>query len=396
MPALSFDVYDADNHLYEPAEAFLRHLPKAYQREFYFAEVRGRTKLVINGQLSEYIPNPTFEVVAAPGVHEKWYRSENSEGLTMRDLSGTPIKPPMGWRTGEGRLESMDQQGLHAALVFPTLASAVEARFETKPDVIAALFRSFNTWLGEEWGFAREQRLFAVPMVSLADLDEAIDQLEIALKAGARCVAIRPGPVPGPTGGRSPGFKDFDPFWARCAEAKIFVCLHSSDSGYDQIYRWWTGGSRTEYLPFQRDAFSVMLDPLARPITDALSALICHGALDRFPDLRFICVENNSEWVGPLLERFDRVYGQMPKNFIRHPRETFVSQVFVAPAYEDDMDVLASHIPANRILFGSDYPHPEGLEEPLGYLQEFDNFSEHDVRRIFSENLKGLLEGQRD
>jgi predicted TIM-barrel fold metal-dependent hydrolase len=60
------------------------------------------------------------------------------------------------------------------------------------------------------------------------------------------------------------------------------------------------------------------------------------------------------------------------------------------------MDVLASHIPANRILFGSDFPHPEGLEEPLDYLKEFGNFSEGDIQRIFSGNLKGLLEGQRD
>ena len=396
MPALPFDVYDADNHLYEPAEAFLRHLPKAFQREFYFAEVKGRTKLVINGQLSEYIPNPTFEVVAAPGVHEKWYRSKNTEGLSMRDLSGTPIKPPQHWRTGEGRLASMDQQGLHAALVFPTLASVVEARFETKPEVISALFRSFSTWLEEEWGFAREGRLFAVPMMCLSDVSDAVEHLETVLKAGARCVGVRPAPVPGVSGGRSPGFKEFDPFWARCAEAKVFVSLHSSDCGYDQIYRWWTAGSRTEYLPFQRDAFSVMLDPLARPITDTLSALVCHGALERHPDLRVICVENNSEWVGPLLERFDRVYGQMPGSFGQHPRETFTRQVFVAPAYEDNMDALARHIPANRILFGSDYPHPEGLENPLDYLKEFSNFSQGDVRRIFSDNLKGLLEGQRD
>lgn len=396
MPGLPFDVYDADNHLYEPAEAFVRHLPKAYQREFYFAEVKGRTKLVINGQLSEYIPNPTFEVVAAPGVHETWYRAENTQGLSMRDLSGTPIRPPQEWRSGEGRLSVLGRQGIHAALVFPTLASAVEARFEAKPEVIAALFRAFNTWLGEEWGFAREQRLFAVPMVSLADLDEAVAQLETVIKAGARCVAIRPAPVPGPGGGRSPGFKDFDPFWARCAEARIFVCLHSSDSGYDQIYRWWTGGSRTEYLPFQRDAFSVMLDPLARPITDTLSALVCHGALARHPDLRVICVENNAEWVGPLLERFDRVYGQMPRAFARHPRETFTRQVFVAPAYEDDMDALARHLPVNRILFGSDYPHPEGLAEPLDYVNEFSNFSQADRRMIFSDNLRGLLEGRRD
>jgi predicted TIM-barrel fold metal-dependent hydrolase len=396
MTVLPFDVYDADNHLYEPPEAFLRHLPKEFQREFYFAEVRGRTKLVINGQLSEYIPNPTFEVVAAPGVHEKWYRSKNTEGLSMRELSGTPIRPPLEWRTGEGRVKSMDQQGIHAALVFPTLASAVEARFETKPEVISALFRSFNTWLGEEWGFARDGRLFAVPMIGLSDVDDAIDQLETVIKAGARCVGIRPAPVPGDRGGRSPGFKEFDPFWARCAEARIFACLHSSDSGYDQIYRWWTAGSRSEYLPFQRDAFSVMLDPLARPLTDTLSALVCHGAFERHPDLRVICVENNSEWVGPLLQRFDRVYGQMPKTFAQHPRDTFIKHVFVAPAYEDDMDELATFLPADRILFGSDYPHPEGLEEPLDYVNEFSNFSQADIQKIFQGNLKGLLEGARN
>lgn len=396
MPTLPFAVYDADNHLYEPPEAFLRHLPKPFQREFYFAEVKGRTKLVINGQLSEYIPNPTFEVVAAPGVHEKWYRAENPEGLTMRELSGKPVRPAPEWRTGDGRLQALTQQGIHAALVFPTLASVVEARFETKPEVISALFRSFNTWLNEEWGFAREDRLFAVPMISLSEINDAADQLETVLKAGARCVAIRPAPVPGLRGGRSPGSAEFDPFWARCAEAKIFVALHSSDSGYDQIYQWWTAGSRSEYLPFQRDAFSVMLEPLARPITDTLSSLVCHGAFERNPDLRIVCVENSADWVGSLLRRFDRAYGQMPNAFGQHPRESFIEHVFVAPAYEDDMDELAQSLPADRILFGSDYPHPEGLEQPLDYLHEFANFSEPDVRKIFHSNLKGLLEGARN
>ncbi len=396
MPTLPEHVYDADNHLYEPPEAFLRHLPKAFEREFYFAEVKGRTKLIINGQLSEYIPNPTFEVVAGPGVHEKWYRAENPEGLTMRELSGAPIRPPQEWRVGEGRLKSLDQLGIHAALIFPTLASVVEARFETKPEVISALFRSFNSWLEEDWGFAREDRLFAVPMISLSNIDDAVDQLETVLKAGARCVGIRPAPVPGIRGGRSPGSAEFDPFWARCAEAKIFVCLHSSDSGYDQIYRWWTGGSRTEYLPFQRDGFSVMLEPLARPITDTLSALLCHGAFDRNPDLRVVCVENSADWVGSLLRRLDRAYGQTPMSFKRHPRGNFIEHVFVAPAYEDDMDELVAELPAERILFGSDYPHPEGLEKPLDYLKEFENFSDADVQKIFHQNLKGLLEGARN
>src|ERR1700761_4415484 len=111
MVSLPYPVYDADNHLYEPEEAFLRHLPKAYESEFLFVDIKGRRKLVIAGQLSEYIPNPTFEVVAAPGTHEKWYRAENPEGLTMRQLSGKPLRPPPEWRTGDGRLQVMDQQG---------------------------------------------------------------------------------------------------------------------------------------------------------------------------------------------------------------------------------------------------------------------------------------------
>lgn len=396
MSALDFPVYDADNHLYEPADAFLRHLPKAFQKDFYFAEVKGRTKLVVNGMLSDYIPNPTFEVVAAPGVHEAWYRAENHEGLSFRELTGKAIAPQPEWRTGENKARSLDQMGIHAALVFPTLASVVEARFPDRPEVISALLRSFNTWAAEEWGFARDGRVFAVPMVCLAEVDEAVDQLETALKAGARCVGIRPGPVPGVRGGRSPGLPDFDRFWALCAEAKILVCLHASDSGYAGIYNWWMGGARDGYLPFQKDPFVEMLEPIARPIVDTLAALVCHGLFERHPDLRVMSVENGSAWVGELLRRFDRAYGQMPKSFKQHPRESFIEHVFVCPEYEDDMDALARLLPSNRIVFGSDFPHPEGLANPLDYMKEFTNFSAEDVRKIFSSNLKGALEGVRD
>ena len=290
----------------------------------------------------------------------------------------------------------MDQQGIHAALVLPTLASVIEARLPHKPETMAALFTAFNTWLYEEWGYAREGRLFAVPMISLADVSSAVKELETLLERGARCVGIRPAPVPGLRGSRSFGLAEFDPFWARCAEAGIFVCLHASDSGYDKIFQWWTQGSAGEFRPFEKDPLGLMLEPLARPITDSISALLAHGTLHRHPNLRIASLENGADWVGTLLKRMDRAYGQMPTGFACHPRETFMKQVFVAPSYEDDMDELATLIPVERILFGSDFPHPEGLAEPLAYLREFENFHPNQVERIFHANLKGLLEGARD
>jgi predicted TIM-barrel fold metal-dependent hydrolase len=394
--SLSFPVYDADNHLYEPEDAFLRHLPERFKSDFYFVELKGRKKLVIGGMLSEYIPNPTFEVVAAPGVHEKWFRATNTEGLSLREMTGKPIRQPPEWRSGDGRLALLDKQGLHAALVFPTLASVIEERIGTKTETVAALFHALNMWVDEEMGFARANRLFSVPFINLADLNLALAELDFVLKRGARVVGIRPAPVPDVRGSRSFGSPEFDAFWARVAEAGIFVCLHASDSGYDRVTQWWTGGEGKEFRAFERGAFQATLDLVGRPIADSLSALICQGVFTRHPNLRIASVENGASWAAPLLYRLHRAYGQIPKAFSEPPEETFRRHIFVAPFYEDDVDKLRDLIPIERILFGSDFPHPEGVAEPLDYLKEFDNYTPSEIKKVFSTNLAGLLEGKRD
>lgn len=392
-PALPFPVYDADHHLYESADALTRYLPDRYKRDFYFVEKEGRTKLVINGMLSEFIPNPTFEVVARPGGWEKWFRADNAQGLSRRELQGKAIRPPEAWRNGKGRLAELDAQGIHAALIFPTLASVVEARIGPRGDVAAALFHSLNRWAVDEWGMATENRQFFVPFIAMTDIDKAVEELDFVLKHGARVVNVRPAPVPDIRGSRSFGLPDFDPFWARVAEAGIFVTMHGSDSGYDAITSWWRGDG-SEYTPFERDTFGAVMDSVGRPITDAITALVCHGVFERHPGLKVASVENGATWVEPLLKRFDRAHGQMPHAFKVHPRDQFERHVWVAPFYEDDVNELKAIIPVDRILFGSDFPHPEGVAEPLQYLEEFAAFTPDEVEKVFSSNLKGLLEGR--
>jgi predicted TIM-barrel fold metal-dependent hydrolase len=84
----------------------------------------------------------------------------------------------------------------------------------------------------------------------------------------------------------------------------------------------------------------------------------------------------------------------MPKSFKRNPRDTFQEHVYVAPFYEDDMNELRNSVPVERILFGSDYPHPEGLPEPLDYVKEFSSYKPDEIEKIFSSNLKQLIEGR--
>ena len=57
---IPFPLFDADNHLYEPPEALTKYLPKEYKDVVQYVEINGRTKIALKGQISNYIPNPTF------------------------------------------------------------------------------------------------------------------------------------------------------------------------------------------------------------------------------------------------------------------------------------------------------------------------------------------------
>lgn len=58
MPSreLSFPVFDADNHMYEPQEALTKFLPDHRKHVIDYVQIRGRTKIVVRGHISEYIP----------------------------------------------------------------------------------------------------------------------------------------------------------------------------------------------------------------------------------------------------------------------------------------------------------------------------------------------------
>ncbi len=88
----STPLFDADNHLYETQDALTKYLPERYQGAIDYVEVRGRTKIVIRGRISDYIPNPTFDVVARPGAQEDYFRLGNPEGKSRREIFGEPMK----------------------------------------------------------------------------------------------------------------------------------------------------------------------------------------------------------------------------------------------------------------------------------------------------------------
>jgi hypothetical protein len=126
-------VFDADNHMYETADAFTKYLPSEYEGLIKYVQVDGRTKIAVKNLISDYIPNPTFERVAAPGAQEEYFKIGNPEGKTRREIMGRGIPALPGFSSPEPRLALMDEQGLDRALMWPTLASLLEERLRDDP-----------------------------------------------------------------------------------------------------------------------------------------------------------------------------------------------------------------------------------------------------------------------
>jgi predicted TIM-barrel fold metal-dependent hydrolase len=380
-----FPVFDSDNHLYETRDAFTRHLPKQYKGAIDYVDVRGRTKIVVRGTISEYIPNPTFEVVARPGAQEEYFRNGNPEGKSYREIIGEPMRSIPAFREPAPRLELMDELGVDQTLMFPTLASLLEERMRDDPEMTHAVIHSLNEWLHEQWTFNYEDRIFTTPVITLP----IVEELEWAVERGAKVVLIRPAPVPCYGGSRSFALEHFDPFWQAVVDADVLVGMHASDSGYARYMSDWTGPQ--EMLPFRLDAFRMMAMH-DRPVVDAATAMTCHGLLTRFPDLRIASIENGAEWVIPFLDHLADTYRKMPQMFDEDPVEAFKRNIYVAPFHEDDIQKIVDVMGIDHVLFGSDYPHPEGLAEPCSYVDHLPpGMPKEDVAKVMGGNLANIM-----
>ncbi len=388
MAELDFPLFDCDNHYYEALDAFTRHMdPRLAKRAVTWAEIDGRTRLLVAEKVNRFIPNPTFDPVSKPGALEDFFRGRNPGNLDIRTAFGAlePIRPE--YRDRQARLRLMDEQGIEAVLLFPTLGVGIEHALRHDAALTHATLRAFNRWLDEDWGFAHRDRLFAAPMLSLMDLEAAVVELDWALARDARVVHLRAAPVPGPAR-RSLGDRAFDPFWARVNEAGITVAFHSGESGYGEYAEHW--GEAPDLEAFKGSPFRSVTQT-DRAVYDAMAALIIHGVFHRFPNVRVCSIEHGSDWVAGLLKKLAKAERMNVGAFHEPPLEAFRRHVSVAPYFEEDVRALADRIGVENVLLGSDFPHAEGLAEPRRFADELEEFTPKEIRLVMRENGRRLV-----
>lgn len=397
MTATISGLYDADHHYYEPRDCYTRHIEAKYADR----AIRvvpgdegpdGRYEQVLVGDRPfTFLRHHSFDTATRPGALREMLRNLKSGRVDDDgDSLVEPLRPEYVSRSA--RLATMDRQGVESCLMFPTLGVCVEHFMKDDVEQMYANVRAFNRWIEDDWGYGRDGRIVGVPLLNLLSLDHAVSELDRVLGAGARAIALRPGPAYG----RSPADPYFDPFWSRVNEARVPVCLHIGESGYNEMMSVHWGEEANPASHFQ-SAFQWSCFYGDRPIMDTIAAFVFHNLFGRYPDINVISVENGSLFVPYLMAVMDKMKG-MGRNgpwiggyVSGRPSEIVKQRVFVSPYHEEDIVALVRALGPSQVVFGSDWPHPEGLAEPRDFAATIEELPAAEQRMLLRENLRGLL-----
>jgi predicted TIM-barrel fold metal-dependent hydrolase len=241
-----------------------------------------------------------------------------------------------------------------------------------------ALCRAYNGWATEMLG--GHHRILPVGLVPTIEIAEAIAEVTHLAASGCRALFL-PARVP------SRPYNDaaYDPLWAAITETGLPVTFHSG-TGYEPRVVRGPGGAVINYiLGAQLDGPMVLL------------SLAAGGALDRFPDLRVVTVETGASWLGWIMTQADRIYEDhamyaQPKLSMK-PSELLQRQAAATFMY-DPVAVNNRQVTGiSTLMWGNDYPHPEGTwpASRAACEEQFAGVSDDDLNAIVNGNAAAVF-----
>jgi predicted TIM-barrel fold metal-dependent hydrolase len=288
------------------------------------------------------------------------------------------------------RVTVMDAQGVECVVNFAALPG-IEVEFEDDYDGLYANLVALNRYLGTEWGYNYEDRLFTPPFVSFADPEAALMLLDEILKIETPRVIQTSN---GTSMHTSPFRPENDRFWSICSEAGIRLATHLAS-----VTRYAANGeaewNEPEATLGGMTAFQWVLYHGDRPAMETVAAAILQGWFARFPDMLLLLSEQGTVWAPYIVRKMDHAFLMGRRGtwgaLERRPSEYFREHCFVAPFPEENVYRVMEATGIEPLVFGSDFPHGEGLPEPAMYLSQLEDLGEADRHAIMRGNLARYL-----
>jgi predicted TIM-barrel fold metal-dependent hydrolase len=410
--SLPVKVYDADHHIYPPADARIRHLPERYHSRL--EATTGRITPEVEGDDDDHIAT----TIGTHPVPEGGHGGVDLRGLPgmqgtipipgamlnrlnpMRDLDQlsraelveryNEMRPA--FEKSGPRLKLMDVQGVEAAVV-------VTGGFDHEPafrygdlELGAAVTRAWNEYVLEDWGFSTDRRIYCPLMVPFADVELAVKEIEWGIEHGAKFINLPVAPTQLHT---SPFDPIYDPVWSLVGEADLRVAVHLHGTARHDGMKEWGEDPTTPYPRY--DAFQWTMYWSDRPIMEMVAAMIFHDLFGRFPKVKVLIAEYGTVWLPYMLRKMDHAaalgrrgtYGRLSGR----PSQLFKQHVVVAPYPEENVHRVAEVSGWDCLVFGSDFPHSEGLPDPVQYVSQLGKLDDDTVYKLMRGNLERFIDG---
>jgi predicted TIM-barrel fold metal-dependent hydrolase len=334
----TYNVIDADGHILEPLDIWDNYMDPAYRDRAprLFVDTDGKERLRVEDKI---IGGPRgLGLIGAIGARDG-LQSDNIKYIEGRKGGFDPHE----------RIKDLDLDGIDAAFLYPSLGLFSGA--VSDPHLAAAMCRAYNRWLAD-YCQPYPERLFGVAMLPMQSIELAIAEMRFACRElGMKGGFLRPNPY----NGRMAGHPDYDSFWAEAQELDFCIGFHEGGaSGMPTV-----GIDRFE----SRGARHIISHTMEMMLV-AMS-VIWGGVCERFPKIRIGFLESGGGWIVPWLDRMDRHFDDQGFNdsgLSIRPSELFQRNCWISfEPVEGSLDVLADYIGAHKILWATDYPHPDGF-----------------------------------
>jgi predicted TIM-barrel fold metal-dependent hydrolase len=329
LPPAAGPIVDADGHVVEPLEAWTE-LPEQHRPRIH-RDKAGYEHVVVGEQEILAVPLGTL---ARPG-------STFDDAATFRPLA----EAHPGGSDPALRLVDMDAEGIDQAVLYPSIGLYAWAIHD--PPAAVAVARAYNDWLAG-YCTAAPKRLFGAAMLPMQDPDAAAMELRRAVnELGFRAGFVRPNPCLG----RALSDRAYEPVWEVAQELEVPIGIHEGSSVIIPT------------LAADRPFNPLILHAVSHPFEEMLACaqLIAFGVFERHPGLRCIFLESSGGWAPFWLERLDEQagsFGGFCPDMKLAPSEYFARQCSISfEVDEKTLPVLVPFVGAERIVWGSDYPH---------------------------------------
>jgi predicted TIM-barrel fold metal-dependent hydrolase len=371
-----YRVVDADAHVIEPDDLWAR---------YFDPSLRERAPRHLNRAFAIQVDGVPINTPA------DWETETSAEQTARRDerISATFRELfPAAYERGfdaVAQLADMDIEGVDLAFLYPSYGLFATASSELDPVIAAATCRAYNNWLADFCGGDRN-RLHGVGMLALQDPDAAAAEvLRAHDDLGFRAVFARPNPICG----RNLDDPAYEPVWKALSERQMTLGLH--EGGMPPLPQ---AGSDRLTNAEQKHICSHPMEQMVAAVS-----LIYGGVLERFPGLNVAFLEAGCGWVPFWLERMDDHYEKgiardfgAANDLTRLPSEYFARQCYVsADADEGMLAPVIELLGDERIVFSTDYPHPDSkYPHAVESFLALPGVSDDSKRRILWDNALSL------